>query len=207
MRHKDPVREIVNAAYQGPMLEGMWPDEEDEARAKWLVARIKELESTQQPRPLDDVPEPGTLVNVVVTGSVPLHLGNDHENWGLGGIVGWLPLPDQSEKFPDQINELLPMHSDVPDVWLIRQRDGDKYSWWKEHGRGLVTDAIAAGVHTEADARHAVSGRPTVLKAVRLVDALHGMSCRGTVAELLGWMPDREDFPDNPEIGASGKKP
>ncbi len=169
-----------------------------------LEARIKELEAAQQPRPMSDAPQDGCEFVALVPIRYLSHarsfidrlhctvaIESDHR--GQDVVIGWLPLPDQSDKTADPIDELLPMHSDVPEMWLIRQRDGDGYSWWKEHGRGLVTDVLAAGLHTEEDARHAVCGRPAVLEAVRLGDALNGLSCKGTVAELLGWLPDQSE--------------
>ncbi len=79
--------------------------------------------------------------------------------------------------------------SETPDVWLIRFCDGNFEGWWRANSSGYATDIIAAGRYTEEQAMDAHKHRPLVDKAVRLSDALKGLSLDGTVAELLGWLP------------------
>lgn len=160
-----------------------------------LAFLVEHFESSQQPRPMEDAPDNDFIL--ALHDNSWLEVIREDGQWCSSILPGarlspsiWVPLPGQSEKNAAPSDELLPMHSDVPDAWLIRQRDGDEFSWWKEHGRGLVTDILTAGIHTEADARHAVKGRPSKLEAVRLSDAIDGMRCKGTVAGLLGWLPD-----------------
>lgn len=69
-------------------------------RADSYWNQLEALKSAQTPRPMSEAPEPGTFVHAVVEANVPLHEGSDHEDWCLGRIVGYLPLPDQDKDSP-----------------------------------------------------------------------------------------------------------
>ena len=83
-----------------------WSGKEAE-RANVAEARIAELEAAQVPRDMVSAPRDGTMMNLAVRvrwrddvrddGS-GAWVDDDDIEWGLSGISGWLPLPDQSKE-------------------------------------------------------------------------------------------------------------